>query len=241
MKKILLLILFCTAALYGAPMGKKDKISKSWTITNNYWSCSFIEGAMFPGSFTFADSSSAGGILFRDTAVSNGKEFYLFEERRAAKNIIVNTEKEFIIELTGTYWRNLTPLITPAAGVRVICRYEFQKKSPSVKMIFKYEVSDNANVRFNSFFNIGWYYENPFEKVIADGKTFDMKKGLSFSDKKNIIFENSKFIAEFISDNAFMHVPLRKSIIACSFGSAENIKKRSGFFEKHAVLKLQKR
>ena len=241
MKKILLLILFCTVALYGAPMGKKDKISKSWTITNNYWSCSFIEGAMFPGNFTFADGSSAGGILFRDTAISKNKEFYLFEERRAAENIIANTENEFIIEFAGTYWRNLTPLIVPLNGVKVACRYEFSKNSPSVKMIFKYEVSDDADVRFNSFFNIGWYYENPFEKVIADGKTFEMKKGLSLSGKKNIIFENSKFIAEFSSDNAFSYVPLKKSVIVCCFGCAGNGNKQNSSFEKKSVLKLQKR
>ena len=179
------IVFFVICAIICAPMGKKDKISKSLTITNNCWSCSFIEGAMFPGNFTFADGSSAGGILFRDTAISKSKEFYLFEERRAAENIVANTENEFIIEFSGTDWRNLTPLIVPLNGVKVVCRYEFSKNSPAVKMIFKYEVSDDADVRFSNFFNIVWYYENPFEKVIADGKIFEMKKNWDDLVEKN--------------------------------------------------------
>ena len=239
MKIFLFLMLFCITALYGAPMGEKDAISRSWTVKNQYWSCSFIEGAMFPGNFVFSDGSSAGRILFRDSAVYQQKKFDLFEERHADCRIISNTESDFIIELSGTYWRNITPLISRINGVEVICRYEFQKNSPSVKMIFKYNISNPADIKFDSFFNIGWYYENPFGKIIADGSSFEMKKGMNLNRKKSIIFTNNNFKVELDSENVFAEIPARKSVIVCSFGS-KNLSVQSNSLCKSAILTLSK-
>jgi hypothetical protein len=37
-----------------------------------------------------------------------------------------------------------------------------------LKMIFKYTFYDAQKIVFNNFFTVGWYYENPFDKIIVD-------------------------------------------------------------------------
>lgn len=241
MKKILFVMFLFAAVLYGAPMACKDNISKKLTVKNDFWSCSFIEGAMFPGEFVFVDGSSAGAILFRDTAVCRKQVFQLFEERHAECRIIRNTKDEFIVEFRGTFWRNISPVITPLNGVKVVCRYEFKRNEPSVKMIYRYDFKNAENIVFNNFFNIGWYYENPFDKGFVDGKRFDISKGTVRKGSKKIAWGNSKFTVQLESENVFAEIPRKKNIIVCLLGQAD---KRtvtgSGSFEKRAVLRLKK-
>lgn len=238
MKKLLALIFVFGAVLYAAPMGKIDSISKILTVKNNYWSCSFINGSMLPGDFVFADGSRAGAIIFRDAAVDGKQEFYLFEERHTERKIIRNTEDEFIAEFSGGYWRNVSPLIKPLPGVKVVCRYEFKRNSPTVKMTFKYDYKDVKNVIFKDFFHIGWYYENPFKTAVIDGKTFELQKGFQRGNAKSVIFKNDKFSVQLSGNNVLAAVPKRKNIIVCYAALKGQTVNNSGKFEKQAVLKL---
>lgn len=241
MKRILFFVFTAVWTVCGAQMAQFDSISKNLNIRNNYWSCSFIDGSMFPNNFVFADGSSAGAILFRDTVIYQGMEFALFEERHAEKNIIKNTEDECIIELSGTYWRNVSPLILPVKGLNVTCRYEFNRMQPTVKMIFKYTFHDAQKIVFNNFFTVGWYYENPFDKIIVDAEITPIKKGLRLQGRKSAAFTDSKFAVKLEGENIFAEVPQRKNIIACMLGQADNrIVENSGSFEKQALLRLQK-
>lgn len=241
MRNILLLIFLFTAHVYAAPMGQKDKISNSCTVKNDFWSCSFVEGAMFPGKFVFADGTKAGAILFRDTAVFQKQEFALFEERRAKSKIIANTENEFIIELHGTFWRNVSPLIKCIDNLKVICRYEFKRNSPDIKMIFKYDLSNDSNITFENFFNIIWYYEHPFTYASVNKKDYKLEKGLSLADPQQVILKNDKFSVKLQTADAFVKIPQRKTVIACSIGSKNNLKNSTEMtFEKSAVFTLLK-
>ena len=264
MKRILFFVFIAAWTVYGAEMAQFDSISKNLNIRNNYWSCSFIEGSMFPSNFVFADGSSAGAILFRDTVVQQGKEFLLFQERHAEKNIIKNTEDECIIELSGTYWRNISPLITSVKGLNVVCRYEFKRTKPTVKMIFKYTVNGATAIVFNNFFKIGWYYTNPFDKVIVDEKITPIEEESNIEkieeavseddknnppEKSNLIwngktiagFANSQFKVQLETENVFAEVMQNRKVIACMLGKSETrVIKKNSVFTKRAFLHLQK-
>ncbi|MBR2722902.1 MAG: hypothetical protein IKB77_01100 [Lentisphaeria bacterium] len=238
MKKIVFLIALFAAVLYAAPMGNINDISKTLTVKNDYWSCSFIAGSMFPGDFVFKNGTRAGAILFRDTAVCDGMEFYLFEERRSNCRILVNTANEFAVEFTGRYWRNVSPLIKPLQGVDVTCRYEFKKNSPQMKMIFTYSMSNNAEINFKSFFNIGWYYRNPFTAAFADGRKVELKKNLHISNCQNVSFANNSFAVQLDSENVFVSLPRTKSIIVCELGATGEKSSAKHKFTKQATLSL---
>ena len=242
MKKILFFVFMAVFAVYGVQMAQFDDISKNITVKNDYWSCSFVEGSMFPGNFVFADGSRAGAVLFRDTVTYQGKEFALFEERHSEKKIIRNTEDEFIVEFSGTYWRNVSPLITAVKGLNVICRYEFKRNLPSVKMIFKYAFNDAQKIVFNNFLTVGWYYENPFDKAIFDGKSYKLSKNLHLDGAKTAAFANSEFSVQLEGKNICADIPTRKNIISCMLGESDKrTVENSGTFEKQAFLRLQKK
>ncbi len=238
MKKIVFLITLFAAALHAAPMGNINDISKTLTVKNDYWSCSFIAGSMFPGDFVFKNGIRAGAMLFRDTAVCDGMEFYLFEERHSNCRILVNTENEFTAEFTGKYWRNVSPLIMPMQGVDVTCRYEFKKQSPQMKMIFTYNISNDAEINFKSFFNVGWYYRNPFTAASADGKQVSVKKNLHISNCQNVSFANNSFTVQLNSENVFVSLPRKKSIIVCELGAIGEKSSAKQKFTKQATLSL---
>lgn len=171
MKNILLLICFAAVLAYAAPMGHFDKVSGNWLVNNGRFSCSFLEGSMFPGDFTFSDGSTPGIILFRDTITGADKKVYaLFEERWAETRIVQNDENTFIIERTGAFFRNANPVITQLKGVTATCRYEFHKNVPQMKMKFTFKKEKALTCRINSCMFLNWYAANPFAYIVSGKK-----------------------------------------------------------------------
>ena len=172
MKKFLLLfLLFFLSCVHAACMGRFDKVSGNWHVKNNYFSCTFLQGNMFPGEFIFKDGTQPGSILFRDTVTGpDGKVYALFEERWAETAVLKNDEKSFVIERRGRFYRNASPLISPLEGVKVCCRYEFQKDSPEVVIQITYQKEKDISCKIDSSIHAAWYFNNPFDRITCGKK-----------------------------------------------------------------------
>ncbi len=205
MKKIILMLCFCSIAVQAAVMGTVDRISKTLTVRNDFWQCSFIEGSMFPSDFVFKNGKKPGIILFRDTAQSGKTVYSLHEERHSVCRILKNTANELIVEFEGGFWRNQNPVISPLKDLKVICRYEFKRDSDIVKMHIKYVKKSAENIKINDIFDMNWYYENPFDAVSIDGRKIDFKKAQKplnpFSGKAYIVFENRDCFIKYSAAN----------------------------------------
>ncbi|MBR7104820.1 MAG: hypothetical protein IKC65_07745 [Lentisphaeria bacterium] len=172
--KYLLFFLSLTAVfhIHAAALGRFDSVSGNWHVKTDHFACTFLEGSMFPGEFRFSNGKTPGIILFRDTATGkDGKTYALYEERRAETQIIRNDKTHFIIERTGGFFRNSSPVITPLQGVKVTCRYEFEKNSSAVRLRITYRKTKETICTINSGLRLVWYYTNPFTTLSAGGKT----------------------------------------------------------------------
>jgi len=171
MKKFLLLLSFAVFLLHGAEMGRFDKISGNFAVTTDFWTCSFLEGSLFPGEFTFPDGTTPGSIIF-DPAATDGKgrTFFLREERWAETKILRNDGEALVIERRGCFWRNVSPLISRFDGVEAVCRYEFSRKSPAVVMKFTFLKKADIFCTVNRCFALSWYFDQPFDAIVARGR-----------------------------------------------------------------------
>ena len=180
MKKILLLLLLAASVCFASEMGRLDPVSQNYFVNTGAFSCSFLQGCMFPSDFTLADGTAVGSIIFCDTVTSGDKKVYsLLDERWAETKIIRNNDKEFVIEREGVFMRNVSPLITKLDGVKITCRYTFNKNSNRVGIKFIYRKDPKITCRINSSINPAWYYTTPFDRIIFKGKSepFQVQSG----------------------------------------------------------------
>ena len=226
-------------------MGNFDKVSGNWRVKNDFFSCTFLEGSLFPGEFVFNNGKTPGIILFRDTATDGGKPYMLSEERWADTKIIRNDEKSFIIERLGKFYRNSSPVITPIKSVDVICRYEFKKDSPSVKIKFSYRKKADVTVKINSGIHLVWYFKNPFDRVLFKGKweKFSLPAGKKFrawDTPEQIVLEGKDASVTLQSPRVIAAVTPSKTY-PCSFngGKWQFLWKNGTAFESEAVLTLK--
>lgn len=171
MKRLLLLLCCFAALLRGGEMGRFDKVSGNFTVTTDFWTCTFLEGSLFPGEFTFRDGSAPGNILFDAAATgADGKTYRLAEERWAETKILRNDGENLVIERSGCFWRNISLLITRLDGVEALCRYEFSRKSPSVVMKYTFRKKPEVVCTVNRCFALSWYFEQPFAAIESKGR-----------------------------------------------------------------------
>jgi hypothetical protein len=192
MKKYILLLLFISFIAQGNTLATFDKVSQSWIVKNNFYSCIFLEGQLFPSDFTFKDNkSSCGVIIFNDTATcSKNKKYLLLEERWAESKIVKNTQDTFIIQRKGSFFNNSNPLISKLDGVSVTCTFKFTKTNPAFEVTILYQKDPNVTCTINTSLNASWFYKNPFDKISNNNKTEDLAlKDNSYRsfDKKNAI------------------------------------------------------
>ena len=171
MKKFLLLLSFAALLLRGAEMGRLDPVSGNFLVTTDHWHCSFLQGSLFPGEFVFPDGTASGSFVF-DPAATNGtgKTFFLRQERWAETKILRNDGENLVIERSGCFWRNVSPLIARLDGVEVVCRYEFARKSPAVTLKFTFRKKAEISCTLNRCFALSWYFEQPFDAVVSRGR-----------------------------------------------------------------------
>ena len=171
MKKFLLLLSFTVFLLHGAEMGRFDPVSGNFLVTTDFWRCSFLQGSLFPGEFTFPDGMTPGSIIFDAAATDGaGRTFFLREERWAETKILRNDGESLVIERSGCFWRNVSPLINRLDGVEAVCRYEFSRKSPAVVMKFTFRKKADIFCTVNRCFALSWYFEQPFDTISARGR-----------------------------------------------------------------------
>lgn len=246
MKKFFLLFsLTFILAVNALPMGNFDKVSGNWLVKNDFFSCSFLEGSLFPGEFVFSNGKTPGIILFHDTATDNGKPYMLSEERRANTRIIRNDSSAFIIERSGKFYRNSSPVIMPLKGIDVSCRYEFKKDSPAIKIKFSYRKKADVTVKINSGIHLVWYFKNPFDRVLFKGKweKFSLPAGKKFrawDNKKQIVLDGKEASVSLQSPRVIAALTPSR-IFPCSFngGTWQFLWKNGTEFESEAVLTLK--
>ena len=68
---------------------------------------------------------------------------------------------------------------TKLDGVKITCRYTFNKNSNRVGIKFIYRKDPKISCRINSSINPAWYYTNPFDRIIFKGKSepFQVQSG----------------------------------------------------------------
>ena len=171
MKKFLLLLSFAALLLRGAEMGRLDPVSGNFLVTTDHWRCSFLQGSLFPGEFVFPDGTAPGSLIF-DPAATDGKgrTYLLRQERWAETKILRNDGENLVIERSGCFWRNVSPLIARLDGVEAVCRYEFARKSPAVLMKFTFRKKAGVSCTVNRCFALSWYFEQPFGTVVSRGR-----------------------------------------------------------------------
>ena len=229
MKRYLLsaAVFFCLF-MYAGQVGHFDEVSKNWQVKTNYFSCTFLQGNMFPGEFIPADGSRSGIILFRDTATGkDGKTYALFEERWAETKILENNENAFVIERSGRFYRNTSPVITPLKGVRVCCRYEFKKNSPEMTIRIFYRKEKNVFCKIDSSIYLNWYFKQPFEKIICGGKA---EKFAVAPGKKHRFWDVSGKIA-LSGQQAFVELKSSRVIAALVPGALYPCRLNGGFWQ----------
>ena len=246
MKKFLLLLsLTFILSVSAVPMGHFDKVSNNWLVRNNFFTCTFLEGSMFPGEFVFSNGKTPGIILFRDTATDGNKPYMLREERWAKTKIIRNDPSAFIIERSGKFYRNSSPLIAPLKSVDVTCRYEFKKDSPEVRIKFFYRKKADVSVKINSGIHLVWYFKNPFDRVLFKGKweKFSLPAGKKFrawDTKDKIVLEGKEATIALQSPRVIAAVTPSETF-PCSFngGTWQFLWKNGTAFKSEAVLTLK--
>lgn len=171
MKRFLLLLGFTVSLLHGAEMGRLDPVSGNFLVTTDHWRCTFLQGSLFPGEFVFSDGTAPGSFIF-DPAATDGKgrTFFLRQERWAETKILRNDENVCVIERSGGFWRNVSPLIARLDGVEAVCRCEFSRKSPAVVMKFTFRKKADISCTVNRCFALSWYFEQPFDAIVARGR-----------------------------------------------------------------------
>lgn len=246
MKKFFLLLsLTFILAVSALPMGNFDKVSGNWLVKNDFFSCTFLEGSLFPGEFVFTNGKTPGIILFRDAATDNGKTYMLCEERWAKTKIIRNDPSAFIIERSGKFYRNSSPLIAPLKSVDITCRYEFKKNSPAVRIKFSYRKKTDATIKINSGIHLVWYFKNPFDRVLFKGKRekFTLPAGKKFSafDTKDKIVLEGKDASVTLQSPRVIAALTPSKTFPCSFngGPWQFVWKNGTVFETEAVLTLK--
>jgi len=171
MKKFLFLLSFAAFLLNGAEMGRLDPVSGNFLVTTDHWRCAFLQGSLFPGEFVFPDGTTPGSFVF-DPAATDGKgrTFLLRQERWAGTKILRNDGENLVIERSGCFWRNVSPLISRLDGVEAVCRYEFARKSPAVVMKFAFRKKAGVSCTLNRCFALSWYFEQPFAAIECKGR-----------------------------------------------------------------------
>ena len=130
-----------------------------------------MQGSLFPGEFVFPDGTTPGSFIFDPVATDGtGKTFFLRQERWAGTKILRNDGENLVIERSGCFWRNVSPLISRLDGVEAVCRYEFARKSPAVVMKFAFRKKAGVSCTLNRCFALSWYFEQPFETVVVRGR-----------------------------------------------------------------------
>ena len=153
-----MIIFLSISVCFAAEMGKFDSVSQNYLVNTGSFSCTFLQGCMFPTDITLADGTSVGAIIFRDAVTGCDKKVYtLLDERWAETKIIRNDDKEFIIEREGAFMRNVSPLITKLQGVKITCRYTFRKNSNRIGIKFIYRKDAGVSCCINSSINPAWY------------------------------------------------------------------------------------
>lgn len=198
MKKLLSLLVLSISVCFASEIGRFDSVSQNYFVDTGSFTCTFLQGCMFPSEITLADGTSVGAVIFRDAVTGNGKKVYtLLDERWAKSKIIRNDDKEFIIEREGAFMRNISPLITKLEGVAVTCRYTFRKNSNRIGIKFIYRKDANVTCCINGSISPAWYYSSPFDSVVFKGKTEKMqlqsgKKVRFWDSSKNITLKGEK-------------------------------------------------
>ena len=218
MKKTLLFLFLSVSVCFAAEIGRFDSVSQNYLVNTGAFTCTFLQGCMFPTEITLADGTSLGAIIFRDAVTGSDKKVYtLLDERWADTKIIRNDDREFVIERIGAFMRNVSPLITKLEGVKITCRYTFRKNSNRIGIKFIYRKEAGVSCRINSSINPAWYYSFPFDSIIFKGKTspFQVQAGkkLRFWDStqpvtlkgKNVFFRltGSRVIARLLPGDIY--------------------------------------
>jgi hypothetical protein len=228
MKKCLLLLLLSVSVCFAAEMGKFDAVSQNYLVNTGSFSCTFLQGCMFPTDITLADGTPVGAIIFRDAVTGSDKKVYtLLDERWADTKIIRNDDKEFIIEREGAFMRNVSPLITKLQGVKITCRYTFRKNSNRIGIKFIYRKNADVKCCINNSITPAWYYSYPFDRIIFKGKAeaFQLQSG-----KKHRFWDSSKPIT-LTGKNVFFRLTGKRVIARLLPGDINPCMLNGGFWQ----------
>ena len=228
MKKTLLLLFLSISVCFAAEMGKFDAVSQNYLVNTGSFTCTFLQGCMFPTDITLADGTPVGAIIFRDAVTGSDKKVYtLLDERWAETKIIRNDEKEFIIEREGGFMRNISPLITKLQGVKITCRYTFRKNSNRIGIKFIYRKDAGVKCCINNSINPAWYYSSPFDRIIFKGKNeaFQLQPG------KKLRFWDSNAPITLAGKNVFFRLTGKRVIARLRPGDINPCMLNGGFWQ----------
>ncbi|MBQ7207896.1 MAG: hypothetical protein IJS01_08880 [Lentisphaeria bacterium] len=249
MKRFLLLLCFAASLLRGAEMGRLDPVSGNFLVTTDHWHCSFLQGSLFPGEFVFSDGTAPGSFIF-DPAATDGKgrTFFLRQERWAETKILRNDENACVIERSGCFWRNVSPLISRLDGVEAVCRYEFARKSPGIVMKFTFRKKADISCTVNRCFALSWYFEQPFGAIAARGgrEPFVLggkKPPRTWDVPGEIVLESPAFRVTLKSKRVIASLRRKGAVFPCSLdGGLWQFRWEKGetLLEREAVLVVEK-
>ena len=249
MKKFLFLLSFALFLLNGAEMGRLDPVSGNFLVTTDHWRCSFLQGSLFPGEFVFPDGTTPGSFIF-DPAATDGKgrTYLLRQERWADTKILRNDGENLDDERSGCFWRNVSPLIARLDGVEAVCRYEFARKSPAVAMKFTFRKKAGVSCTVNRCFALSWYFEQPFDAVVARGRRESFVLGgkkppRTWDVPNEIALENPAFRVTLKAKRVIASLRRKGSPFPCSLdGGLWQFRWEKGetLLEREAVLVVEK-
>ena len=138
-------------------------------VKNNYYVVKFFPGYMLPFEFEVKNAGKIQPFTYNDRLYDKETKriYFLKKDRCAERKILLNTDEQAVIEISGTYC--LDSEIAVPGKVNVVYRYTFYKKSPFIWIEAKIDRNKSQMKAALWFFHVAWH--NPPYKQIVLGNS----------------------------------------------------------------------